>query len=614
MRPGPDPPPDPDGVTVPEAGALALSAGACPLPDYRPVRRRGRGGFGEVWEALGPGGHHVALKFIRLAGRGAAAELRALDLMKQVRHPHLLSIFGTWQRDGLLIIAMELADRSLADRLADGPVPTEDLLRWMAEAAQALDHLNEPRHPSPSGALVGIQHKDVKPQNLLLVGGGVKVADFGMARVLEATAATVTAACTLAYTAPEFLRGKATRWSDQYSLAVTYCHLRGGRLPFVGPPQTVMYGHVHEPPDLTMLPEAERPAVARALSKAPEQRWPSCAAFAAALTEAARRAAENRPTRVLPPPAPMRPPAGAETLPRPARRVWSPTRRGALATAGAALLGGGAWIAYRLSSCAGGGGAPDEAAPGPVNPGPTPPRPRSGVIENSVGMRLCPIAPGRFLMGSPSGEPERLPDEEQHPVTLTRAFHMAAHQVTQAQWRAVMGSLPWCQNRGDDLPVENVSFGDCLAFLRRLGEKEGRRYDLPTEAEWEYACRAGTTTAFHFGDSASTDLANYNGDYVYGPDGKKGVNRMRTTPVGSFPPNAWGLCDMHGNVWEWCAGWYGDYPKGEATDPTGPDRGEMRISRGGSWINEPRICRSAVRGKGGEQGGINLGLRVVLRG
>ena len=133
---------------------------------------------------------------------------------------------------------------------------------------------------------------------------------------------------------------------------------------------------------------------------------------------------------------------------------------------------------------------------------------------------------------------------------------------------------------------------------RNCGKKTRSNIVLPTEAEWEYACRAGTTTPFHFGETISTDQANYDGDHIYG-NGKKGVYRKKTTPVGSFPANAWGLHDMHGNVWQWCQDWYGDYPQKDVVDPQGPEKGQRRVLRGGSWDDIPQNCRSAFRGRYG---------------
>ena len=176
-------------------------------------------------------------------------------------------------------------------------------------------------------------------------------------------------------------------------------------------------------------------------------------------------------------------------------------------------------------------------------------------------------------MGSPKEEKERKDDEIQHKVTLTKGFYMGVYTVTQEQWQEVMGNNPSHFKGEKNLPVEHVSWDDCQEFIKKLREKDKKPYRLPTEAEWEYACRAGTTTPFHFGETISTDQANYNGNFTYG-NGKKGVYREKTTPVGSFPANAWGLHDMHGNVWQWCQDWYGDYPQKDVVDPQGPEKGE----------------------------------------
>ncbi len=205
------------------------------------------------------------------------------------------------------------------------------------------------------------------------------------------------------------------------------------------------------------------------------------------------------------------------------------------------------------------------------------------------------LPPGSFLMGSPTSEKERFDDETQHRVNLTKGFFLAVTQVTQAQWRAVIGSDP-SFFKGDDRPVEQVSWEDCQEFCKRLSQQDGKPYRLPTEAEWEYACRAGTTSPFHFGETISTEQVNYDGNYPYG-SGRKGKYRKETTPVGSFPANAWGLHDMHGNVWEWCNDWFGPYPKSDIKDPQGPESGDARVLRGGSWSNGAKYCRAAYRGR-----------------
>ena len=225
-------------------------------------------------------------------------------------------------------------------------------------------------------------------------------------------------------------------------------------------------------------------------------------------------------------------------------------------------------------------------------------------------LRMMLIPPGSFLMGSPEDELERLDTEgPQHEVTLTR-FFLAKYPVTQAQWRAVAAMPQVKRNlkpdpssfKGDDRPVERVSWYDAVEFCERLTNHTNRQYRLPSEAEWEYACRANTTTPFHFGETLSTDYANYNGsneEYgAYGP-GVRGEYRQETTPVGFFEVcNEYGLSDMHGNVWEWCQDdWHESY-EGAPSDGSAwveGDSEESKIIRGGSWSYYPRDCRSAYR-------------------
>jgi uncharacterized protein (TIGR02996 family) len=217
---------------------------------------------------------------------------------------------------------------------------------------------------------------------------------------------------------------------------------------------------------------------------------------------------------------------------------------------------------------------------------------QSIVLGEGIEMTFSFIPPGTFLMGSPPDEEARGEDETQHRVTLTQGFYLGIHPVTQAQWQAIMGRNP-SRFKGDNLPVESRSWVDCQGFCQKLSERDGQRYRLPSEAQWEYACRAGTTTPFHFGPIISTDQANYDGNYTYG-QGKQGEHRQKKTPVGSFPANAWGLFDLHGNVWEWCQDAYGDYGDKDTKDPLNDKRG-ARVLRGGSWYDRPFGCRAACR-------------------
>jgi formylglycine-generating enzyme required for sulfatase activity len=216
--------------------------------------------------------------------------------------------------------------------------------------------------------------------------------------------------------------------------------------------------------------------------------------------------------------------------------------------------------------------------------------------KTGIALRLVPA--GSFTMGSPSGQMGRADNETQHQVTLTKAFYCGRYEVTQGQWEQVMGRNPsYFKNAGGDAPVEQVSWGDCQAFVKRLCRMEGApegTYRLLTEAEWEYACRGGTQTAFCYGDDLDASLANFNGDQPYGKGGK-GEVRQGTVRVGSFQPNAFGLYDMHGNVWEWCQDGFGEYVSGPVTDPLGHASGNAGVSRGGGWDFSAKDCRSASR-------------------
>jgi formylglycine-generating enzyme required for sulfatase activity len=201
-------------------------------------------------------------------------------------------------------------------------------------------------------------------------------------------------------------------------------------------------------------------------------------------------------------------------------------------------------------------------------------------------MKFVVIPPGEFIMGSPKDEPGRRDDEALHKVTLTKPFQMGMHEVTQEQYEHVMGNNP-SYSTGANKPVEKVSWNDAVEFCRKLSEHEGVTYRLPTEAEWEYACRAGTTTDYSFGDDKS-ELGEY--AWYYANSGGS------THPVGELKPNAWGVYDMHGNVWEWCQDWLAAYgSENVVIDPTGPASGEHRVLRGGAFTNQPRFVRAAYR-------------------
>ena len=240
------------------------------------------------------------------------------------------------------------------------------------------------------------------------------------------------------------------------------------------------------------------------------------------------------------------------------------------------------------------------------------PKTRTFDLGNGVNMEMVLIPAGTFMMGSPESEAERSDDETQHQVTISKPYYLGKYPVTQAQWQQVMGNNP-SHFKGDKLlPVEKVSWDETQAFCLKLKEITQAPFGIPTEAQWEYACRAGTKTPFHFGSELNGRQANCDGTAPYGTE-TKGPYLKKTTPVGKYQANAWGLYDMHGNVWEWCSDWEGDYPTGSVTDPIGPATGSSRVRRGGSWYNDAVCCRSAFRlGSVPSFRDYDLGFRVAL--
>lgn len=235
-------------------------------------------------------------------------------------------------------------------------------------------------------------------------------------------------------------------------------------------------------------------------------------------------------------------------------------------------------------------------------------------ITNSIGIKLVLIPKGTFMMGSPEREVGRFKDESQHAVTISKDYYLGVYEVTQSQYEEVMGKNPsYFQgakvgNKNADYPVENVSWDEAVEFCKKLSDlpeekQAGRVYRLPTEAEWEYACRAGSDTTYYFNNDFR--VLKINGWY-------RENSSIRTHDVGQLNPNAWGLYDIHGNVGEWCSDWYGEYPAGAANDPTGPSEGSFRVYRGGSWLLGAHLCRSASRGWSAPSFRGDAGFRIAL--
>jgi formylglycine-generating enzyme required for sulfatase activity len=507
--------------------------------------RIGLGGFSEVYRARSAGGLVCAIKVSldrigHLDGK-LQQELQALEAVKGLTgHPHLVTLMDWWLMHGYLVTRWELAtDGNLLDlaHQRGGKLAGKVLCPYMVEAAGAIDFLNGQ----------GLYHRDVKPANLLLFHGHVKLADLGLVKVAGASSATHTGSGTLGYKPPEAYREhRLCATADLYGLAATYVRLRTGREPFGDSLPEVVDRQREGTVDVRGLLASEAEVVRSALAAQPEQR-PQDGAVAWV----------KRLYRALQPPSEVRDSVRAAR-------------------------------------------AQQEAPPVQVRPASLAPR-----FTNSLGMEFVLIPAGEYMMGSPEEDTEAFRDEmPQHRVRIARPFYLGVYPVTQQQYQAVMGANPSHFKGNVRRPVDSVTWPEAVEFCRRLSEREGHEYRLPaarrrspippyrlpTEAEWEYACRAGSTTRWFFGDDVSLL-----GEYAW----YRANSRNTTHPVGGKKPNAWGLYDMLGNVWEWCQDvWHDDY-QGAPQDGSAwlAGDGSVRVLRGGSWNFDARSARSAERNR-----------------
>jgi len=607
------------------------------LGRYLIVRKLGAGGMGSVYLAEDTHlGRQVALKVPHVADEnGNAVERfrREASVAARIEHPNLCPVFDVDEIDGILFFTMPFIEGTPLSRLIEEgkPWPASRAIELVRRLAQGVSHLH----------VRGIVHRDLKPANVMVRASGEPVLmDFGLARVFTAPAQLLTAAGqpmgSPSYMAPEQVLGRRDigPGTDVYGLGMILYELLTATRPFEGP-MAVVFAQVLNampPPPSTFAPGLDTRLDAlclKALSKVPQERPPTAEAFAAELAALSEQLLIPVPTMTSaapPPPSAVAtqvggPPPSVPLLP--AEMAGQPRmecpRCGKASRIPSTLVG----RRVKCPHCGAGLGRLRTRLQG---------RGRPRRMENSIGMKLVLIPGGSFLRGSPAdegGDDER----PQRRITITRPFYMGVVQVTQQEYRQVMGNNPSSfrvAGTGEErvqgldtsrLPVESVSWHDAVRFCEKLSALEPERaagcvYRLPTEAEWELACRGGSAviTSFHFGSSLSSRQANFNGNFPFGPGAKQGVALRRPTTVGSYPKNGFGLFDMHGNVWEWCADWYdsGYYAISLETDPPGPEDGVYRVARGGSWFNDGGDCRSASRNaREPDQRDDLVGFRVV---
>lgn len=514
----------------------------------------GIGGFGITYRAQDPKkGKTVAIKTLNHHSQCNVDFLKlqekfvneALKLAK-CSHPNVVEVHYVFQEDRLWCMVMEYIDgEDLGNYVKEkGVLSEEQALAIVRQIGEALTYVHTK----------GLLHRDVKPQNIILhrnTGKAVLI-DFGLARkYIPNEVVTQTNDRTLYYAPIEQFekKGEFCASLDVYSLAATLYFLLTGKLPT--PSIARKEGDIP-----LVLPKQHNPSIREPVNQA--------------ILKGMALEAKDRPQSVeewlnlFSSPTPPIP------IPPPKKKAFK------FKFETIAVDASGKQIASRHREA----------------------KFFAEDLGNGIMLEMVYIPGGTFMMGSPETEIGQYSSETpQHPVTIA-PFFMGRYPITQAQWKAVMGQKNPSHFPGDNLPVDFVSWYEAVEFCDRLAKKTGLPYRLPCEAEWEYTCRAGTHTPFYFGHTITSNVANYNGcTYTSEPLGKF---RGATTPVGSFPPNAFGLYDMHGNVWEWCADpWHENY-NGAPSDGKVWDSGAedlYRIMRGGSWKTMPKNCRAARRCK-----------------
>lgn len=556
---------------------------------YEYVRELGRGGMGVVMLCLDKmaGNREMAVKTVPeiLSGNeSAVADLtREYNIMYDLTHDGIVAVRNLVKDEFRYYVVMDYAkgetlEKYLGSHRKPGLLITCDVVHRLA-VALCYAHSK------------GMIHLDVKPANVIVQIDGssvksVKLLDLGLGRQIRKsirlTTGNITASGTPAYMSPEQWSktryGDVSPMSDQYSLAVLAYEMLSGAFPFAECDDLQVFR-------LAVLDEKELPerirdvsgyvndALLKALSKKPENRFENCLAFAKALSTAPSDSGQKEVE--LPP-------------------VITPSKRPIVVE-----------VPFPLPSAI-------------KTPPITPSVEKDDMVlmlPGNVRLELVPILAGNFVMGSPKDEEDRENYETQHQVTLTRDYWLGRFPITQGQWKAIMGSNPSLNSKGDNFPVGCVSWNDARNFCRKLNEAvkpsgllpTGYEFMLPTEAQWEYAARGGHKSNGYHIYSGGNDV-----DEVAWWDG---TSNQQTHPVGQKKPNELGLYDMSGNVAEWCSDKfdYEDYPHGAVKDPKGPSSGSSRVLRGGSWRDDARRCRSAYRYSDVPTDRYyNLGFRVAL--
>ncbi|MDT4965279.1 MAG: hypothetical protein QOJ64_16 [Acidobacteriota bacterium] len=627
---------------------------------YRIIGQLGRGGLGTVYEALDL--RVNALVALKQANSGGDAQSRRdfkseAELLANLHHQALPKVMDYFiEGDDEFLVMEYIPGYDLLELLArrGSPFHVDSVARWADDLLDLLEYLHQ-RKPA-------ILHRDIKPANLKLTQDEkIFLLDFGLAKGAAGQMATLLTnrsvrGFTPVYSPLEQILGRGTdHRSDLYSLGATMYHLLSG----VPPTDVATRYELLESGQLDPLlplrelnprvPYAIADLITRAMAVPRKDRPENAGEMRRSLSSA--HAEAKRSARIKSEGAADVDEERHETtqegrvgatdpgermgiaLTVPGLEAAEPPPTGGRGKGRILLMGAGVLavigivIAVTLWTRSGSrsaatsreipAGSPSPSVAGGPAVANTSPSPSPGAVSvstitenfNGASMELVLVPAGTFMMGSPDDQ-GYVTERPQHQVSVP-AFYVSRYEVTQKQYQALMG-INTSEFQGEDLPVENVSWKFAEDFCDRLSQVTGRKHRLPTEAEWEYACRAGTTTAYAFGNSLSASQANFDAGST-GGTAQPGVYRQRTTPVGSFKPNGFGLYDMHGNVWEWCLDIYHDSYNGAPVNGAAwTDGSGFRVVRGGSWISRADALRSTVRERGEEEfESASIGFRVV---
>jgi formylglycine-generating enzyme required for sulfatase activity len=544
---------------------------------YRPIKFLGEGGFGRTFQAIDEKRLNTpcVIKQFLPQQVGSAALAKATELFQQEaqrlqelgKHPQIPDLEAFFSQDNRLYLVQDFIDgQNLFEEFqTQGKLNEPQIRTILTELLPVLQFVHDNQ----------VIHRDIKPENIIRSKiGKLFLIDFGVSKETSKTILTRvgTVTGTPGYAPPEQFRGMVYHSSDLYSLAVTCVRLLTGHFQKIdGSDQLFDTNRMEwQWQKYVSLSQELTTVLETMLQDIPVKRYQSATEVLAALA--------NQKTIVIPT-------SQTQTFQNPLKQIF-------------------------------------QFISPPTNP-PKPPaninvniNPQSSFTEdlgNGVKLEMIAIPGGTFLMGSPENEAERQDYESpKHQVTVP-SFFMGKYPLTQAQYQAILGSNP-SYFKGNNRPVETVSWDDAVLFCQKLSQRTGKSYRLPSEAEWEYACRAGTKTPFSFGDNITPDLVNYNGNYPY-KSAPKGKYREQTTDVETFTPNSFGLYDMHGNVWEWCEDdWHENYINAPTDGSAWNSRSgnNTKTLRGGSWHFDAGLCRAAARlGYSRVSRSLYYGFRVV---